>query len=57
MPPRLSAYTCERIIQLWQQGKTAVSIVKELRKDGLSTTHCTVTLSPRHVFGLDWILI
>ena len=43
MPPRLSAYICERIIRLWQQGKTAASIMKELRKDDISSKHCMVT--------------
>ena len=43
MPLRLSPYARKRIIRLWQQGKTVVSIVKELRKDGISTTRRTVT--------------
>ena len=43
MPPRLRPYARERIIRLWQQGETVASIVKELRKDGISTTHRTVT--------------
>ena len=43
MPSCLSAYARERIIRLWHQGETAVSIMKRLRKDGISTTHRTVT--------------
>lgn len=42
MPLRLSAYACKQIIQLWQQGETVTSIMKELKKDGISTTHRTV---------------
>ena len=49
-PPRLSAYACEQIIRLWQQGKTVVFIMKELRKDRIFTMHCTVFVSgPREV--------
>ena len=43
MPLCLSPYARKRIIRLWQQGKTVVSIVKELRKNGISTTCRTVT--------------
>ena len=43
MPLHLHPYARKRIIRLWQQGKTVVSIIKELRKDGISTTRRTVT--------------
>ena len=43
MPPHLSPYVREQIIRLLQGGETVASIVKELRKDEISTTHRTVT--------------
>ena len=42
MPRRLSAYARERIVCLWQQGKTPASIVRQLNEDGISTTLWTV---------------
>ena len=42
MPRRLSAYARQRIIRLWQQGKTPAFIVRELGQDGIYTTSRTV---------------
>ena len=42
MPCRLSAYARERIIRMWQQGKTPAAIVRELAQDGIRTTLRTV---------------
>ena len=38
MPRCLSAYACERIICMWQQGKTPMAIIRELARDGICTT-------------------
>ena len=42
MPRCLSAYAHERIIRMWQQGKTPAAIVRELAQDGICTTSRTV---------------
>ena len=42
MPRRLSAYACERIVRLWQQGTLPAYIVRELGHDGICTTSRTV---------------
>ena len=42
MPRRLSAYAHERIIRMWQHGKTPAAIVRELAQDGICTTSRTV---------------
>ena len=38
----LSSYACERIVQLWQQGKTPALIVKDLAEEDI-WTRCIVT--------------
>ena len=43
MPRRLSAYARERVVRLWQQGKTPAQIVRELAKEDIVTTRHTVT--------------
>ena len=43
MPRRLSAYARERVVWLWQQGKTSAQIVRELAKEDIVTTRRTVT--------------
>ena len=47
MPHRLSAYARERVVRLWQQGKTSAQIVRELAKEDIVTTRRTV---PRQIF-------
>ena len=42
MPRCLSAYARERIIRMWQHGKTPAAIVRELAQDGICTTSRTV---------------
>ena len=42
MPRRLSSYARERIVQLWQEGKTPAQIVKDLAKEEVWTTRRTV---------------
>ena len=48
MPRRLSSYARERIVRLWQQGKTPAQIVTDLAKEEIWTTRCTVT---RRIFS------
>ena len=43
MPCRLSSYSPERTVRLWQQGKTPAQITKDLAKEDIWTTRCTVT--------------
>ena len=43
MPRCLSDYARERVVPLWQQGKTPAQIVRELAKEDIVTTRHTVT--------------
>ena len=48
MPRRLSSYARERIVRLWQQGKTPAQIVTDLAKEEIWTIRRTVT---RRIFS------
>ena len=43
MPCHLSAYARERVVRLWQQGKTPVQMMGVLAKEDITTTRRTVT--------------
>ena len=43
MPRHLSDYARERVVRLWQQGKTPAQIVRELAKEDIVTTRRTFT--------------